>query len=308
MRLFSACYTLERAGSRSPARTRSHSIATIAFATYERRPGLTSDDAAVASVLLPRGITVRPAVWDDSSVQWGEFDAVLLRSTWDYHRKIDAFLAWLDGLQTVGVPLWNPASLVRWNADKRYLRDLRDAGIPIVPTVWLDQHADVSLEEVLAEEGWREVVVKPSVSASADGAWRASHVSAASDESRFRAALGQSGLLVQPFMDAIQREGEWSLVFLAGAFSHGVLKRPKPGDFRVEVIEADGTVPPPELVEQAAAAVAAAPSPPLYARVDGVMAGGRLRVMELELIEPWLFLTSDPGGPARFAEAIRAAL
>ncbi|HEY7779995.1 MAG TPA: hypothetical protein VIC85_07270 [Ktedonobacterales bacterium] len=283
-------------------------MATIAFATYDQRPDLTSDGEAVADRLLQRGVAVRPAVWDDPTVRWEDFDAVILRSTWDYHRKFDAFLAWLARLETLHVPLWNPAPLVRWNADKRYLRDLRDAGVAIVPTVWLDQHAPTTLAEVLAGEGWSEAVIKPRVSASAYQTWRATRASAAGHESRFREALGRSGLLVQPFMHGIVREGEWSLIFVGGAYSHAVLKRPRPGDFRVEVIEANGTIPPRWLVDQAAAAVAVAPTRPLYARVDGVVDGDRLRLMELELIEPWLFLASDPRGPARFAEAISASL
>ena len=283
----------------------------VALATYRDLPHLNEDDRLLQSALGALGIEAAPAVWDSAEERWADYRAVLVRSCWDYHRRLDEFLAWFAMLERAGTAVWNPAPLLRWNAHKRYLRDLAARGVPVVPTRWLRRGEQVRLAEVLAELGWGDAVVKPAVSASASGTWRTSPTSAAHDQARLDALLAAGDAMVQPLVPVVAASGEWSLVFFGGRFSHAVLKRPAAGDYRVQwefggsAVRAD---PGEHLVADAKRALAAAPDKALYARVDGVEQGGRLVLMELELIEPHLFLAWSAPAAARLAAAVRAAL
>jgi glutathione synthase/RimK-type ligase-like ATP-grasp enzyme len=283
----------------------------LALATYAALPELAADDALLVPELARAGIAARPAVWDDPAVRWGDFDAVVIRSCWDYHRKPVAFQAWIRRLEAFGVRVLNAPEMLRWNADKRYLRDLASRGVPTVPTRWVDCGGRASLADILAGEGWREVVVKPAVSASAEQTWRVSTTEVDDLQPRFSALAARGHVLVQPFIEEIRVVGEWSLVFFDGAFSHAVLKRPGDGDFRVQSAHGgrhEVATPSASLVAAAGEALAAAPAPCTYARVDGCVVGGVFRLMELELLEPSLYLESHPEAPRRFAAAIVRAL
>ena len=284
--------------------------ATVALATSEEVPELVPDDRLLIPALAERGIDAVPAVWDDASVDWRRFGGVVIRSCWDYHFKVDRFDAWTRRLEADGIPLWNPPDILRWNARKVYLRDLADRGVTIVPTRFVDRSSAPALDGILHDAGWAEAVVKPVVSASAHETWRAER-GRPDDAARFAELVARMPLMVQPFVAEVEREGEWSLCFFGGRFSHAVLKRPRPDDFRVqrehggtaEVVAASD-----RLVAEAAAALAAAGRPTVYARVDGCVIGGALHLMELELLEPGLFLALDPGAADRFADAIALAL
>lgn len=253
------------------------------------------------------GLDAEPVVWDDPAADWKSFDAVVIRSAWDYHLKPAIFSAWLSRLEAAGVPLWNPAPALRANAHKSYLKELEVRGIPVVPTLWASRGGE-SLDRMLESRGWDEAVVKPAVSA---GAFLTRRVrrgdpagQAALDE-----VLAHSDGMIQPYLAEVAEEGEWSFVFLDAEFSHAVLKTPGAGDFRVQRDHGGSTElrePPPELLAQARKAEAACPRPLLYARVDGVRRGSRLLVVELELIEPCLFLSYRPDSARRLAEAISA--
>ncbi len=279
----------------------------IAFVTHAGLPGLSDDDRLAVAELSRLGAGVEAAVWDDPGVLWERYDRVVIRSCWDYHLRPGAFLDWLGRLEEDEVSLWNPAPVVRANVDKGYLVDLAAAGVPVVPTVRLERGREADLAGLLAERGWDEAVVKPSVSASAFRTRRVRREDAAPVQMDLEEMLKASGVLVQLFLPEIQSHGEWSFIFLGGEYSHAVLKRPKTGDFRVQEELGGSSVlerPEPALVEQARAVTATIPLPWLYARVDGVEIGGVFTLMELELIEPLLFLGWDPQAPVRFAEAI----
>jgi len=232
------------------------------------------------------------------------------RSCWDYHQRAPEFERWLDRLERAGARVVNPVPILRWNMRKTYLRDLGARGVPVVSTVWAAKGSDTTLRGIAEARGWAEMVVKPVVSASAHETWRTGR-DGAGDEERFRADLATRDLMVQPFLPGFIEEGELSLVFLAGEYSHAVRKRPKPGDFRVQE-EHGGSVGPdvasPDLVRIGALAVAASPGPSAYARVDTVAAGGRHLVTELELIEPALYFGMREGAADRLAAALIAAL
>jgi len=248
-------------------------------------------------------------VWDTSGTAWERFDAVVIRSCWDYHTRLGEFTAWLDRVGQVGVPVWNPPALLRWNADKTYLRDLAARGIPIVPTRWVSRGEATSLAQVLAAARWSEAVVKPAVSAAAFHTWRVSRAEAEAAATRFQALVATRDVLVQVFLPEIERSGEWSFCFFGGIYSHAVVKRPRPGEFRVQEAHggtAQAARPGPALVAQAEAVIAALPGPTVYARVDACQVDGRLCLMELEALEPSLFLDQEPRAPDRFAAAIAA--
>jgi len=207
--------------------------------------------------------------------------------------------------------VWNPPAVLRWNSHKGYLRDLAARGVPIVPTRWLERGTPVGLARLLRDAAWSDAVVKPAVSASAHGTWRTSFETASADQRQLDELLRAGDVMVQPFMSEVRDAGEWSFLFLGGRFSHAVLKRPGAGagDYRVQWEfggTADAMVPPGNLVADAEAVMTAVPGNPLYARVDGVERDGRLVLMELELIEPHLFLGWDAGAPGRLAAALGA--
>jgi glutathione synthase/RimK-type ligase-like ATP-grasp enzyme len=279
----------------------------IALATYAKLPSLNDDDRLLVSALGELGIAAVPAVWDSPTIHWEGFQAVLVRSCWDYHRRLPEFLTWIDRVEAAGVTLWNPPALLRWNSHKAYLRDLAARGVPIVPTRWLARRDRTELAALLDREGWQNAVIKPAVSASATETWRTSPGTAAADQRRLDELLDAEDVLVQPFVPEVETAGEWSVVFLGGQFSHAVLKRPADGDYRVQW-EFGGSAlaapPPDHLVADAGRVLAAAPGDTVYARVDGVVRDGRLLLMELELIEPHLFLGWDPGAAGQLAAAL----
>ena len=283
----------------------------VVFATYAEKPDLTPDDALLLPAFERLGVDTRAVPWDDPRIDWSACDAVLVRSTWDYHHKLPRFLEWTARLEYLGIPLVNPAPLIRWNARKDYLRELEGSGVPVVPTGWVGQGDRRSLRALLEEAGWDQAVVKPVVSASAHETWRTSLGSSMSDEARFRRLAEAGDVMIQPFLAEIEREGEWSLMFLADRFSHAVVKRPKPGDFRVqrqfggsrEVADPDA-----RLLQAARAVLDAAPGRSVYARVDGCVIDGRFVLMELELIEPELFLGSSLEAAGTLAKEVLCRL
>ncbi|MBZ5573206.1 MAG: hypothetical protein LAO09_15155 [Acidobacteriia bacterium] len=282
---------------------------TVLCATSEAIPKLTQDDQALIRPLADRGIQAMAAVWSDPSVPWTSADAVIIRSCWDYHLRLEDFLRWVAWLEQAGVRVWNRPSVLRWNADKIYLRGLERKGVAIVPTVWPE--AGFSLADKMRDLGWEKAVVKPRVSATAYRTQVTTKKAADGGQELLDALLRGPGAMVQQFMDTVITRGEWSVVFFAGQFSHAVIKRPKAGDFRVQHDFGGSEIPtkaPDSVIEAARRAVAAVESVPLYARVDGVECDGRFLLMELELLEPALFLKSSAGAADRFAEAIEGAL
>lgn len=249
-------------------------------------------------------------VWDDEAVDWRAYDAVVVRSCWDYHLAPARFRAWVDLLDEAGVTLWNPPALLRWNADKHYLLDLERAGIPVVPTAWLRRADAEQLPEFLGGLAWPEVVMKPAVSASA---FRTVRVRCDRRDRALAAArhiLEHGDLLVQPFLETVVSEGEWALMFFDGVYSHAVLKQPAEGDFRVqqEWGGRDAPATPAAVMLDAAQRAVGLAGASLYARVDGVAHQGAFLVMELELIEPFLFFSSAAAATRRFADAIERGL
>lgn len=281
----------------------------IAIATCAAYPELKGDDKLLREALAEQGCEARSLVWDDPGADWGAFDLCLVRSTWDYHDKHDEFLAWAQRVEGVSA-LCNPADLIAWNSDKTYLRELADGGVPIVPTIWVDRDSEAELARLVESEGSGEAVVKPAIDL---GARNLRRVQAGEISAALEAVLQRSPVaMVQPFLPSLESEGELSLIYIDGNFSHAVRKRPAPGDFRVQGIWG-GTVEPaqpaPSEIDLAEQALSQLDEPPLYARADLVTGPeGAPCLIELELIEPNLYLAQHPAAAEALAAAVMRAL
>jgi glutathione synthase/RimK-type ligase-like ATP-grasp enzyme len=254
-----------------------------------------------AEALIAAGAEVTPIVWSEP-FHADEFDLVLPLVAWGYHKDFDRWCGVLDRLETSGARVQNPVPLLRWNSDKAYLAELYDKGVPVVPTEIADPLDEESLASIRSHFDCTDVVVKPPISASAYLTFPIRAGEPIPDSVRGRR------MMVQPWLHNITTSGEWSLLFFGGELSHAVSKVPTLGDFRVQP-EYGGIItrcdPPDGAEEVARAALAAAPAPALYARVDLVRGNcGTLQVIELELIEPAFWLAQAPEAGASFAAAV----
>jgi glutathione synthase/RimK-type ligase-like ATP-grasp enzyme len=274
----------------------------IALCTSTLTHDLDDEAPRIAEELRRRGHGAVVIPWD-SGEEWGAFDLVVIRSTWDYFDRLDEFVAWVEGVAAV-TRIINGPSVIRWNSHKGYLAELGAAGIPVVPSLELSQGADNPAARMLAT-GWPEVVIKPAVDG---GARLALKTPAASPEAadHLRALVAAGDVIVQPYVSSVE-QGETSLFFFGGTYSHAVRKVPKPGDYRVQALHGGSEeVHEPSAAERelAVAAMAHAPGEVAYARADFVEVDGRPTLMELELIEPDLFLRMAPGSVSRFADCV----
>ncbi|SRR5581483_1912238 len=265
----------------------------VALVTFAGQPDGWIDDHLLVDALAARGVTSAFVCWDDPDARWASAGMAVVRSVWDYHLRVEAFGDWADHVGAV-TRLWNPAPVLRWNGHKSYLLDLDAAGVPIVPTRVVRRGERVVL-------GAGAHVVKPAVSIGAERTTR--HATQADLD----ALSAEMDALVQPYVHGIESDGELSIVCIDGVVTHVVQKVPAAGDFRtqehhgaacttVEVDDRHRSV--------AAAALAATPGETMYARVDVVALDGVLSVMELELIEPTLWLRWHPPAADAMADSI----
>lgn len=261
--------------------------------------------ARKAAALTAAGLVIEQRRWTDPGELSG-YDLILPLFAWGYQRDVAGWYALLDRLERERLPVVNPVPVLRWNSDKAYLAELGAAGIAVVPTVEVAALDEAGLAAARAELGSEEVVIKPAISAGADSTHRIAAGAAIPAD-----ALGQRRL-IQPMMQGILTAGEYSLFFFDGRFSHAIVKRPASGDFRVQEQfggREEAWEPTEEALVLATAVLAAVPAEPTYARVDMVGdAAGTLHIIELELIEPSLFLHHAPDKGAAFGRAIYAAI
>ena len=257
-----------------------------------------------AEALRAAGARVDAVAWTGAG-DIGGYDLVLPLVAWGYHLDYGRWLGFLDEAEAAGARMINPPALLRWNGDKAYLAELADLGVPTVPTLAVEQCCDEDLEEARRRFASDWLVIKPPISASASGTHRLGPKDSLPGDSRGRP------MIVQPLIEEIAVTGEFSLMLFDGAYSHAVVKRPAPGDFRVQPHLGGITkpcTPPAGAVALAQAALDAAPAHATYARVDIIPDDeGVLRIMELELIEPALFLDHAPDGGAAFTRSVLSA-
>ena len=278
------------------------------FVTYDALPDLDPDDRLAVDALARRGLSAAPAVWNDASVDWSNAGTCIVRSTWDYHLHFDRFMEWAAHVDAVARALYNPLSVIRWNAHKSYVRQLSEMGAPMVPTAWIARGESADVGAIVRRLGWKRAVVKPAVGLATRGvlAFDATDDGIAKAQRHAAGLLADHDVMLQPFIASVEREGERALVFIGGEYSHAASKTAfqplaaagEAGELPV-VADAD------EIAVARAVIRLAAPDL-LYARVDLVRDdSGKPLVIELELVEPSLFLGMHPEAPERFASALQ---
>ncbi len=281
----------------------------IALATAADQPYTDQDDAPLLAALRAAGHQAALVAWDDADVDWGDHDAVVIRTTWDYPDRRDRFVAWAGEVAAV-TQLYNSAEVVRWNTHKSYLLALEERGMPLVPTAWLARGDRVDLAELAATRGWAEVVLKPAVGIGGAGIRRCVPEQG---QDHLDALTAAGDALIQPFLHSIATHGELSVILIDAAFSHAVRKRPAAGAFLVQS-DRGGTYepvadPPQDAVRLARWVVEVTGHDLLFARVDLLLdAAGTWLVNEVELTEPGLYLDHVPGAAERLVAALEARL
>lgn len=278
----------------------------VALASCARLPEPDPDAAPLLAALEAAGITAATLAWDVPASDFSRARLTLLRSTWNYPQHADAFLRWAERTAAVSA-LWNPLAIVRWNIHKAYLLELARRGVPVAPTELVPRGSARPLGSILAERGWRDVVVKPAVSAASRSTLRVRPGELDSGEAHLRALAAERDTVVQCYLPAVEDHGERAVVWIEGVVTHAVRKSPRFAG-EDEHVSAIAEIPAAE-AELARLAVAAAGGDPLYARVDMAPGGdGRPCVMELELIEPSLFFAHGPVALERLVAGLRRRL
>jgi len=263
-------------------------------------------DFLLDAPLAQRGWKTHLVSWRDKNVDWDAFEVVIIRSPWDYQRDAKLFIQVLENIEASSARLENPLNLVKWNLNKTYLKELQQKDIPIVPTIWVDSFKPQSLSKFYADLHTEEIVIKPILSANADNTFRLPMIKMTDHIAALSYVFSHRSFMVQPFMQAIVNEGEFSLFYFAGGYSHAILKKPKKNDFRVQ--EEHGgiltkIVPERALLQHAERVNQLLDPAPLYSRLDFVRYGTGFAVMEIELIEPSLYFNMDKDAAERFAQA-----
>lgn len=280
----------------------------IAFLTMDSLDNFVAYDQLVTEELQRHGVTVDEISWRQPNVAWSDYQLVVIRSPWDYQQAPHAFLDVLNRIEAAGTRLENPLSVCRWNYRKSYLQDLAAAGIRTIPTIWSDGVSEQILAQAAAQLQTPELIIKPLIGANADDTSRIPAAPAAEQLLELITTYTGKSVLIQPFLPRVLDPGEYSLIYFDGNYSHTILKTPAVGDFRVQ--EEHGStitaITPPAIVQELAQqTVAALPADLLYARIDVLlMEDQQPAVIEVELIEPSLYLPFHDEAAARFCAAI----
>ena len=284
----------------------------IALASCSNLPGWEVDDAPFHASLEARGVVLSHPIWDDPDVDWERFDACLIRTTWDYMERREAYVAWAESVAQ-RIPFFNPPEIIRWNTEKTYLKELQDRGVPIAPTLFLEAGSKVDLSELMGAQGWKRGFLKPTVGATARETLRFGLHELDGAQRHLNRMLVEEGMMLQPYLSAVEEVGELSALYMGGRFSHAVRKVPQPGDYRVQddfgakdfPVELNAHQR--ELSDRAVQAASEfSPSGELlYARVDWLTDdSGQLVLTELELVEPSLFFRHSTAAADQLAEAL----
>jgi hypothetical protein len=275
---------------------------------------LTMDDASFFDVydsllhapLAELGWQAYDISWRDQTVDWNDYDAVIIRSPWDYQDHFEEFLQVLEKIQQSKALLANPLDLVKWNINKRYLAELEKKSVELVPTIWGNQLSNEQLMSAFSHFKTEKLIIKPGISAGAFDTFLLDQQQAQKKSKELVSLFNQREFMIQPFMQNIVDEGEFSLFYFNHQYSHCILKSPKQDDFRVQE-EYGGrltSITPEDHLKQAAElALKAIPYDALYARLDFVRTGSGFAIMEAELIEPSLYFNMDPLSATRFSQA-----
>ena len=269
------------------------------------------EEQLLKAALEKQGFTVEITYWDNPAYDWSATKAVLFRTIWDYFERFNEFWKWLEEIKTQ-TKLINSFDLIKWNIDKHYLKDLSSWGIEVVPTYFADKGSNTKLLEIARINQWKDLVIKPAISASAFKTYKILETDIENHEELFINLVQERDMLVQPFFQTIGELGEASLMVLDGKFTHAILKKAKPGDFRVQD-DFGGTVhnyiPTKEEINFAENVCKMCKTKPIYGRVDIVWDNYKnFFLSELEIIEPELWIRNYPKSAERLAEAVKKIL
>lgn len=286
----------------------------IAYVSYQIQEKYTSatvdEDKTLLDFLTNKGLSIERVIWNDPAADWKSYDLAVIKSPWDYHEHIAEFKQWLNHLESLNVKLLNPYERVSWNMDKHYLAEIAASGLAVIPSFFLEKGDRLDLKVLTAHFNTEKLIIKPCISGGAKNTYILTAQNFADHEVQINELLQEEAFLAQPFMPEIH-DGEWSFLFFNGTYSHSLLKVPKDGDFRVQSY-LGGSVNVQEGVdkhiEAATAYVEQYAQGCLYARVDGLIVNGELNLMELELIEPYLFLDTHEEASESYYQALSANL
>ncbi|SDI64644.1 ATP-grasp domain-containing protein [Chryseobacterium jejuense] len=267
------------------------------------------EDTDLISFLKDKRLDVVSTIWNDEKVDWSSFDVAIIKSPWDYHNHLNEFLNWLDHLEQLSIKVLNPVEIIKWNSDKHYLKDIADKQLPVIASEYLEKGSSFK-KDVFDLLNADKLVVKPCVSAGAQNTLTINRDNTEERSKEIDKLLKEQDYIVQPFVEEI-KNGEWSFLFFNGKYSHCSLKTPKEGDFRVQHYHGGSIsypTPDPLHIEQAGAYLKSLPQSTLYARVDGVLIDNTFNLMELELIEPYLFLNGDKALLENYYQALAALI
>ncbi|MFQ3207046.1 MAG: glutathione synthase/RimK-type ligase-like ATP-grasp enzyme [Glaciecola sp.] len=261
-------------------------------------------DRLLEAPLKSLGWELTEVSWHAKNHNWDQYDAVIVRSTWDYQAHCQDFLACLQVIDNSSAVLCNSMSLIEWNISKRYLKELENKGVPIIPTLWADELQESNFAAAFAKFDCDEIVIKPYISANADGTYRLTPAQITEQLPSIMQEYKGRSAMIQPFLTSILDEGEYSLFYFNSQYSHAICKQPAKGDFRVQE-EHGGQLtsiePSKAMFAIAEQTIDALPEEALYGRVDIVSLNGTLMIIEVELIEPSLYFNMDDASAEFFA-------
>lgn len=288
----------------------------IAYVTYQDKGAydsttVESEDEKLLLFLQEKGLNIEKVIWNDEKIDWENYQLAILKSPWDYFDLYDDFKIWLNFLEEKNIRLMNPIDVVRWNADKHYLQEIESAGLEITPSVFVSRNEEINLNDFLKKFNTDKLIVKPCVSGGAKNTFKVSQDNIQEINEKLKLLVKDEDFIIQPFLSEILENGEWSFIFFNSIYSHTLVKKAKEGDFRVQPAHG-GSVhvqnPDQTLIEIAAKYVKLFAKDCLYARVDGTFVNGKFMLMELELIEPFLFLNTSPQNYENYYNALKALI
>jgi|ERR1700722_1118748 len=275
----------------------------LAILTTDKYPESAKvDDQLLIQALHEYEIEAQSINWNAFDSTWLQFDAVLVYSTWDYYENHSEFLSLLRKIEEMGVKVYNPLSVIEWNSSKTYLKDLENLGLKTVESIYISSDELDDLNGLLIEKKWDECVIKPQISTSGHDTYRFNSSTIESIQKLLKNSTEQ--FIIQPFADEIITEGEWSFVFFDNEYIHCILKKPAPGEFLVQKGTKILTQPPEWMIQEAKNIARTINLPVLQMRLDVIRRGCELIIMEVEMIEPSLYLRYFPGSERIIAKRL----
>ncbi|MBI5324173.1 MAG: hypothetical protein HZB41_02650 [Ignavibacteriae bacterium] len=279
----------------------------IGFITSNEQPELLGYDREIIIKLRDREIKAEPVIWDKPNLKWDSFDMLIMRTAWGYHLRHREFKDLLDFIEINKIPIWNPANIMKDNMHKFYLKNLNEAGFNIVPSMFLEPEDLPQISEIVSQTDWKKIVIKPAISAGAADTFAFSRVEQLLMNGKITDIFKGRQFILQKYIEDIQTEGEWANIFFSNGYHYSILKMPKQGDYRVQN-DYGGTYfnrKAPEFVYKSAKEIADYYlNKCLYVRVDGVASDGKFYLMEVEMIEPDLYINVVPKAMEPFIESI----